>query len=897
METSAFKQQLQTKGINDQAKALADLQDKNITTAAALQKYQEQLDNGTMSTAKFTEGMLAQKKSMLDAEAETANMLGKLVELSGELRNGEAQNNAYNQSWIKTETEFVNGQLKISELDAQISVLNSHIEDGSSIVQAYATGLREGQVEFDKFLTSTIQGAAKTEVFNANLTKLSDAFGGLPSFMEPTIENTKTFVEAMLGSSEAAKKMHDELAKAFSGIESDASGFVSSIAGKFKDLNENIKKPFADLPDYIRNAMTPDDKAMTLAAARGEALGKQITGPFSLILAKEGPEAAANFLEGVQGGLKNVGDRQMLQPLIDNLRSGTAEGVLQATRELERLKDPMKGVANDMASTYLEGLANWPRDTQSAVDKAIQIYGNLDESAGQKAQDIAKIFHDLDISLPDDQIQKMADQLGIPFNTLKAAINQVPVTTKPAMDQTGQAIQSLGPTIGTVGNAFDQMFGVGIPSIIQASIPKITAAFQTIPTAIAPIFGEIGTLAQQSFDSLGTIATTSLQTVVAAFTQLQALIAPTFGAIGTLAQQSFDALGTIAATSLGSVVAAFQQLQALIAPTFGAIGTLAQQVFDSLAGIASTAISGVVSAFSQLQSGIAPIFGSLGTLAQQVFNGIVTSASSIIPKAAVAFTTLANQAKTGFTQLQTTATQVFNAIVSSATSIIPKAATAFTTMANQTKTAFSQIQSSATTAFNAVASAGQSAGSRVSSAMNQIANSAKQATQAVNQLRSAIDSLHDKTVTITTVYRTVGSPGFQHGGVITQGGREAFVTNRQQRYRGHIIGEAGKPELVLPLSKNVGDLADKSINLDAVLNRFKKGKGSKDKESDASKSTKIAFINPPPTAPRGQTSAERRDLTVKGKFQNDIPLQINIDGRKFMTMVQRQLLEFSDAAV
>ena len=191
--------------------------------------------------------------------------------------------------------------------------------------------------------------------------------------------------------------------------------------------------------------------------------------------------------------------------------------------------------------------------------------------------------------------------------------------------------------------------------------------------------------------------------------------------------------------------------------------------------------------------------------------------------------------------------------------------------------------------------------------MQKIGQSAQQAMQQVKQLASAIDSLHDKTITITV---NITGPGVgylqkggllfaQHGAAITGTGK-TFVTSRRMHYGNAVIGEAGKPELVVPLTKNLGDLGDKKVDIPAALMRLAgKKPGSKKTslggESDDSKATKVAFITPPPEAPAARST--KREFTVRHKVENNVPVNLIMDGRKIMSTVQRQLLEFSDASV
>ena len=100
-------------------------------------------------------------------------------------------------------------------------------------------------------------------------------------------------------------------------------------------------------------------------------------------------------------------------------------------------------------------------------------------------------------------------------------------------------------------------------------------------------------------------------------------------------------------------------------------------------------------------------------------------------------------------------------------------------------------------------------------AFNQVASSAKEATKSVDALQKSINALKDKTVTITTKYKTVGGPA-RFGGARIGYAREgdSWIQDRPTNIGGMNVSEGSKPELitVTPLS-NPYDMSDKSINL------------------------------------------------------------------------------------
>jgi hypothetical protein len=96
------------------------------------------------------------------------------------------------------------------------------------------------------------------------------------------------------------------------------------------------------------------------------------------------------------------------------------------------------------------------------------------------------------------------------------------------------------------------------------------------------------------------------------------------------------------------------------------------------------------------------------------------------------------------------------------------------------------------------------------------------------------NSLHDKTVTITTIQRQVVHRVFaQHGGTFANAAisssnspTSSSIVKRRTNIGGLTVGEHGKPELitVTPLTRNPSDVADKTISLDTKNDESDKAK-------------------------------------------------------------------------
>jgi len=98
--------------------------------------------------------------------------------------------------------------------------------------------------------------------------------------------------------------------------------------------------------------------------------------------------------------------------------------------------------------------------------------------------------------------------------------------------------------------------------------------------------------------------------------------------------------------------------------------------------------------------------------------------------------------------------------------------------------------------------------------------------------------------------------------------------------RNATVGEHGKPEAVIPLSENSGDVADKKIKKsrsDKLKNQFAAGEdGGRRRRGSGNNNN-------------------NQHITVKGEVTDSTPLVVYLGGQ-VVTTVQRKLLRFSDAS-
>lgn len=180
-----------------------------------------------------------------------------------------------------------------------------------------------------------------------------------------------------------------------------------------------------------------------------------------------------------------------------------------------------------------------------------------------------------------------------------------------------------------------------------------------------------------------------------------------------------------------------------------------------------------------------------------------------------------------------------------------------------------KMNSAVSSAMSQMASRTSSFASTFSSAMSRVGSSASSATSKVKALQSSINALKSKTITITTIIRTVRQTVYA-----ARGG--SFVTASPTNVGPLNVSEFGQKELVTvtPLEtparnavKGISNLINQAVE--------KKGRRAMDEEREEPKGTK----------------GRRKEMVMV----REMPIIIQVDGREISRVVNRRIFEESDA--
>jgi hypothetical protein len=196
-------------------------------------------------------------------------------------------------------------------------------------------------------------------------------------------------------------------------------------------------------------------------------------------------------------------------------------------------------------------------------------------------------------------------------------------------------------------------------------------------------------------------------------------------------------------------------MQQNIQQTLSTITTLFTPAFANLAPIAIQATTQASASFTTMESSIKGTLSRVTILFNPAFAPLAPIVSQNTTNASASFTTMESSIKGTLSRITALFPQAFEPLVTAAQTTTQQAANHFTRLESTIKGLMS-LMSSHVSDF----------ASDFKSSMDSVIQDAENATQAVEDLQSAINALEDKTVTVTYEQKTTGSApsGYQHGG-------------------------------------------------------------------------------------------------------------------------------------
>ena len=313
----------------------------------------------------------------------------KQVDASGTLESKLRQTNTAMQETVSQTMALVgssenadNAILKLNQsyADHQVKIdqLNTTLNTAAGQMASYQNAVAAGNEQFLQWVQTTRDAATQAETFKGNLEGLANTFGGLPEWVEPTVENLQAFIRANTEGGDAAKEFARISLESYRSLVSEAEPLFNDLKQAVQDLMEGkfiessdiegalinpIQAAFDKLPPLVaatldeteREALTFSAEFANIGEQAGTAWANNLKAHVDMGETFDQALAAANqaaidiiapFVEA------HPETAQMIQPLIDALNTGTPQAVQEALTSLAGMPGPFQEQAQGMLTEW-----------------------------------------------------------------------------------------------------------------------------------------------------------------------------------------------------------------------------------------------------------------------------------------------------------------------------------------------------------------------------------------------------------------------------------------------------------------------------------------------------------------------------------------------------------------
>ena len=412
-----------------QAAAIADIKDKIEGARAGIDQYVAGIEIQVEASNSLTVKLHEENEALADNIQQTNALVGT------------SEN--YNQSLLTIGQSIADHNVKIDQLNASLNTA-----EGQQLSFANAVGA--GNEQFLTWVQTTRDAAVQAETFKANLEGLANSFGGLPGFMEGTVEEYQAFIRANTEGGDAVEAFSDMALESWRSLVSEAEPLFNDLKSAWRDIFEG--KTIEDAQAAITEA---NDK-----------IAQNI---------QDNNDAIAQSAEGQAPKIKDIFD-------------GVDWGAVT-----EAMQDPFSQAFNKLPAMVSDQLDIVERDALTFQAKFATIAENAGTTFATNLQAGIAQGMDFEQALASAK-QAVADMLA-PFITEHPEMAQMFDPLFDALDKTGpgagQAVQDVlqemsgmpgpvGDVAGEMLTNFQTEFGDKIPGVTKTGVEGAIQEMSTV---------------------------------------------------------------------------------------------------------------------------------------------------------------------------------------------------------------------------------------------------------------------------------------------------------------------------------------------------------------------------------------------------------------------------------
>lgn len=806
MKDGTARQAAYAKGFVDSSYAINQQQVAVTETTGSLDAYAVAIGTGQLATTSFGEGVNEARKQLIDSYAAMNQSEGALMKYNIQLSTGVPQAIAYKQALLDQQMASAKLKTEYAGLFGAYQGLVKAMTDGNTVFDMQTKAFAEGLNEAGKWGESMLTAAEKERGLMQGTEEMGAILGvKLPGWFNGSAESAQEFISVMANVGSGAEKMTQSMNQAGQSISQGLAQAMLDGGNKIKEELDKLEKAVGtDFPDSMEKALAGSGMGQVMAG-QIKAFGEQGTQAFANMPMDDVMQFSQNFIGTLEDEFERMPPQMQakVQPIMDAIYTElnkspeeiNAEGGIQAW--LNHITELAQQIS-PATSTASQALANMSKTDLSPIGKGYE----------QTLQSISN-------TTPLSKAQQEFLNTSLKAQGLGQAVFDAQGKITGFTSATGQAGTAAGTTAGGLDKA-------------TASADATTQGF--VRTA------QQGAILDQT---LAQMATITLQGIAQGFAALPAAIAPAFTTILQQAGLMNTTLIQITATTLPAIAAAFAALPALIQPTFTVIIEAATVFFQTLIGLvapnmvqfvaaAEPTIPGFQLIFDTITQNITTTFQTWIQMTQQNVQQITTEVQALVGVYNDTYKRAVEDAAGYLHQLEQANSKIIQNITSEVQKIVGVFNDSFKRAANDAAGYLNQLAGVATKVMQQIAQAAQQAASMI----DRIGQSASNAASQVRSLANEINSLQDKTVTITVITRrvTVGAASGMSPTVFMAAGGSNIQSKMYSGAGGNqnsrvIVGESGDETIMRTGMKSNRTTVE---NVDHI--KYVKGLGAREPE-------------------------------------------------------------------
>ena len=160
-------------------------------------------------------------------------------------------------------------KLNQSYADHQVAIdqLNTTLNTTTGQLASYQNAVAAGDEAFLQWVQTTRDAAVAAETFKGHLEGMANTFGGLPGFMEGTVEEYQAFILANTQGGQAVEDFADMALESWQGLVSEAQPLFDDLKAGWEDVFSGesagkVKQSMADINLQLTNDINRINKEM-----------------------------------------------------------------------------------------------------------------------------------------------------------------------------------------------------------------------------------------------------------------------------------------------------------------------------------------------------------------------------------------------------------------------------------------------------------------------------------------------------------------------------------------------------------------------------------------------------------------------------------------------------------